>query len=102
MMNEESPNIGGSFEDWLKEEGLYEDATHHAVKSVLAWQVGQFMHLHGLTKTAMARRMQTSRAALDRLLDPRNESVTLKTMQSAARAVGARLEVNLSFDRDAA
>jgi hypothetical protein len=101
-MKSKNPNLGSRFEDWLQEEGLYEDATGHAVKSILAWQVGEFMRIHGITKTAMASRMQTSRAALDRLLDPQNESVTLKTMQSAARAIGARLELNLVFDRNAA
>jgi DNA-binding phage protein len=101
-MNKRNQHLGSSFEDWLEEEGLHEDATRHAVKSLLAWQVREFMRAQGVTKTAMARQMQTSRAGLDRLLDPDNESVTLKTMQSAARAIGARLELSLVFDKDAA
>ena len=55
-----------------------------------------------LTKTAMAKRMNTSRAALDRLLDAENDSITLKTLQNAARAVGARVELNLVFKEKAA
>ena len=94
--------IGSSLEDWLEEEGLLEDATNFAIKSVLAWQVGQFMGHNQLTKTAMAKRMNTSRAALDRLLDPENDSITLRTLQNAARAVGARVELNLVFNEIAA
>jgi predicted XRE-type DNA-binding protein len=101
-MNSKNPHIGSSLEDWLEEEGLLEDATNFAIKSVLAWQVGQYMERNELTKTAMARRMKTSRAALDRLLDPDNESITLKTLQNAARAVGARVELNLVFTEEAA
>jgi antitoxin HicB len=101
-MNSNNPHIGSSLEDWLEEEGLLEDATNFAIKSVLAWQVGQFMQNNQLTKTAMAKRMSTSRAALDRLLNPENESVTLKTLQNAARAVGARVELNLVFTEKAA
>ena len=94
--------IGSSFEDWLIEQGLLEDATNFAIKSVLAWQVEQYMNQNGLTKTAMARRMKTSRAALNRLLDPKNDSITLKTLQNAARTVGARVELNLVFKDKAA
>ena len=101
-MNSTNPHIGSSLEEWLEEEGLLEDATNFAIKSVLAWQVGQYMQQNELTKTAMARMMNTSRAALDRLLDPENESITLKTLQNAARAVGARVELNLVFEEIAA
>ena len=94
--------IGSSLEDWLEAEGLLEDATNFAIKSVLAWQVGKFMGHNQLTKTAMAKRMNTSRAALDRLLDPENDSITLRTLQNAARAVGARVELNLVFNEIAA
>ncbi len=101
MRKKYSP-IGSSLEDWLEEEGLLEDATNFAIKSVLAWQVGQYMKNNQMTKTAMAKRMNTSRAALDRLLDPENESITLKTLQNAARAVDARVELNLVFKEKAA
>ena len=65
--------LGSNFDDFLKEEGLYEDATNYAVKRVLAWQVEKASHEQGITKAAMARRMGTSRAHLDRLLDPNND-----------------------------
>lgn len=101
-MTGRNPHLGSTFEDWLEQEGLYEDATNYAVKSVLAWQVSQFMQAEGLTRTIMAQRMRTSRAALNRLLDPENESVTLRTMQNAASAIGAKLEIRLTFDKEAA
>ena len=101
-MNRKNPHIGSSLEDWLEEEDLYEDATYFAVKSILTGQIEQFMQEKSLTKTTMAKRMKTSRAALDRLLDPDNEAVTLRTMQKAARALGAKLRINLEFDKNAA
>ena len=74
-MTEELNNtaIGSSLEDFLKEEGIYEECRTKAVKEVLTWQVQQFMQERGLSKGEMARQMQTSRAALDRLLDPENK-----------------------------
>ena len=101
-MKNRNPHLGSSFEDWLEKEGLHEDATNYAVKSLLAWQVLQFMQMESMTRTAMAKRMKTSRAALNRLLDPENESVTLRTMQNAASAIGAKLEISLKFDQEAA
>jgi DNA-binding Xre family transcriptional regulator len=90
-----NPHIGSSLDDFLKEEGLYEDATNYAVKRVFAWQVEKAMHEQGITKAAMARRMGTSRAHLDRLLDPNNDKVQLDTVQRAARAVGHRVRLVL-------
>jgi antitoxin HicB len=91
-----NPHIGSSFEDFLKEEGLYEEVTAHAVKRVLAWQIEQAMKEQGITKMEMARRMKTSRTQLDRLLDPRNDKVQLDTMQRAATAVGRKLHMELA------
>ena len=88
-------HIGSSLEDFLKEEGLYEDATNHAVKRTLAWQVEKAMHDQGITKTEMARRMGTSRAHLDKLLDPENDKVQLDTVQRAASVIGRRLRLVL-------
>ena len=88
-------NVGSSFHDFLAEEGLLEEATEHAVKRVLAWQIEQEMKARKLTKTAMAQRMATSRAQLDRLLDPKNTSVTLHTLQRAAAVLGRRLRLEL-------
>ena len=101
-MNQEYSPIGSSLEDWLEEEGLLEHATNVAIKSLLAAQVSDFMKNQGLTKTAMARRMGTSRSALDRLLDPDNNSVTLKTLQNAARAIGAHLMLSLRLGKQTA
>ena len=72
-------NIGDRFDDFLKEEGLYEECTGAAVKRLLALQLEDLMEKKHLTKTDMARRMKTSRMVINRLLDPANESVTLYT-----------------------
>lgn len=87
--------VGSTLDSFLTEEGILEEATEHAVKSVLAWQIDQEMKARNLTKAAMARQMQTSRAQLDRLLDPDNSSVTLHTLHRAASILGKRLRVEL-------
>jgi len=91
-----SRHIGSSFEKFLKQEGLYEGATAHAAKRALAWQIAKAMKAQGITKVEMAKRMKTSRAQLDRLLDPRNDKVQLDTVQRAAAAVGRKLHVELA------
>jgi antitoxin HicB len=91
-----NPRIGSGFGDFLKEEGIYEQVTAHAIKRVLAWQIEQAMKTQGLTKVEMAKRMQTSRAQLDRLLDPNNDKVQLDTIQRAAVAVGRKLLLELA------
>jgi DNA-binding Xre family transcriptional regulator len=91
-----NPHIGTSFEDFLRQEGSHEDATTYALKRVLAWQIEQAMIEQGLTKTEMARRMKTSRAQLERLLDPDNDKVQLDTIQRAASAVGRALRLELT------
>lgn len=88
-------HIGSSFDDFLKEEGMLDEATAHAMKRVLSWQIEQEMAAQGITKSAMARRMKTSRAQLDRLLDPENDKVQLDTVQRAATAIGRTLRVEL-------
>ena len=85
--------IGSSFDDFLKEEGIYEEVTARAIKRVIARQLDALMEEEGLIKTELAKRMKTSRAQLDRLLDPDNESVTLGTLTRAAQAVGRQLWV---------
>lgn len=87
--------IGSSFDQYLKDEGTYEEVTAHAIKRVLARQLSSLMQTQGLTKSELARRMRTSRAQLDRLLDPDNESVTLGTLTRAAQAVGRQLHMEL-------
>jgi DNA-binding Xre family transcriptional regulator len=88
-------NIGSSLDDMLREDGSYEEVTTAAIKRVLARQIEQAMKERRLSKTEMARRMHTSRAALDRLLDPQNDSITLSTLSKAALALGRRLQVQL-------
>jgi hypothetical protein len=90
-----NPHIGSSFEAFLKEENLYAEVTAHAIKRVLAWQIEEAMKEQGITKVAMAKRMKTSRAQLDRLLDPSNDKVQLDTVQRAAEAVGRKLHIAL-------
>jgi DNA-binding Xre family transcriptional regulator len=88
-------HIGTDFDDFLKDEGLLADAEAVAVKRVIAYQIGQMMREENITKTAMAERMNTSRASLNRLLDPDNKSVTLKTLERAASALGKKLQIEL-------
>lgn len=87
--------VGSSFDDFLKDDGLYEEVTARAIKRVIARQLDALMRENHLTKSALARRMRTSRAQLDRLLDPDNESVTLGTLTRAAHAVGRKLRMEL-------
>jgi antitoxin HicB len=90
-----NPHRGSSFADFLKEDGIYEEVTATAMKRVLAWQIAQAMKKQRVTKSAMAKRMRTSRAALDRLLDAENTSVTLQTMGRAAAVLGKELSITL-------
>ncbi len=90
-----NPHLGSPVSSFLREEGLFEEASARAIKEVLVYQIEKAMKREGLTKVDMARRMATSRAALDRLLDPENGSVTLGTLFRAASALGSVLKVEL-------
>jgi antitoxin HicB len=92
-------HLGSSFDDFLEKEGISAEVDAAAQKRILAWQLAEAMRIQGVSKSEMAERMSTSRAALDRLLDPANSSVTLLTMTRAAAALGARLDVGLSSPR---
>ena len=87
---------GSSFEAFLSDDGLLEEATLAATKKVIAAQIADAMKRKGLTKTAMAAEMETTRAQLDRLLDPGNDSVTLATLKRAAKALGKTLRLELA------
>jgi antitoxin HicB len=87
--------IGSSFDAWLRAEGIDEEAASSAIKRVLAWQVEEAMKEKGLSRSEMARRMRTSRAALNRLLDPENNAITLRTLQKAAAVVGRGIRLEL-------
>jgi len=88
-------NVGSSFDDWLREEGMYEEVAAAAIKRVLARQIEHAMKEKQLSKAEVARRMHSSRSALDRLLDPQNGSVTLNTLYKAAAAVGRQVRLEL-------
>jgi len=87
--------LGSSFDEFLRDGNLYEEATLEATKRVLAMQLAAEMAQQHISKTEMARRMHTSRSALERLLDPENKSVTLQTLDKAARSLGRRIAVAL-------
>ena len=88
-------NIGSSFDDFLQEESMLEEATAVAIKRVIAWQIAEEMKTQSLTKTQLASKMHTSRAALNRLLDEEDTSLTLTTLASAAAALGTTIKLEL-------
>ncbi len=88
-------NIGSDFDDFLAEEGILNEVETAALKKVIAFQIQREMEKKNISKTDMAAMMKTSRASLSRLLDPRNDSVTLKTLGCAASALGKRLKIEL-------
>lgn len=87
--------IGSSFDEFLSEEGIYDEATAVAVKRVIAWQLSEAIKAQRISKTALAEKMHTSRASLNRLLDEEDTSLTLTTLVSAAKALGKRVKVEL-------
>ena len=94
-MHNMTQHIGSSFNDFLQEEGILEEVNAVAVKRVLAWQIAQAMKEQNLTKTALAEKMHTSRASLNRLLDEEDTSLTLTTLTSAANALGKQIKIEL-------
>ena len=95
MTKKKNPRIGSSFESWLEEAGLREEVTAAAIKAVIARQLANEMKKKRVTKKRMAELMKTSRAQLDRLLDPNNGSATIESLQRAARIVGRQLRLEL-------
>ena len=94
MAKKKNPRRGSKFEDYLAEAGLLEEVNATATKRALVWQLSQAMKKQRVTKSALAKRMGTSRAALDRLLDADNASVTLQTMGRAAAALGKQITIS--------
>ena len=86
---------GSSLDDFLRDEGILDEVEATAVKRVVALQLEDIIKEQRLKKTSVAQRMRTSRAALDRLLDPENTSVTLSTLNRAARALGRKISIKL-------
>ena len=89
-------NVGSDLDDFLAQEGMLEEVAAVAAKRVIAWQIEQEMAAQKLTKTAMAKKMRTSRASLNRLLDENDTSLTLTTLAGAAAALGRRIKLELA------
>lgn len=89
-------HIGSDFDDFLTEHSMLTDTETAGIKRMIAYQISQLMEEQRLTKTEMAERMNTSRASLNRLLDPANNSVSLQTLQKAALALNRRLRITLT------
>lgn len=89
-------HVGSDFDDFLAEHGILTDSETTAIKRVIAFQIARLMDEQGLTKTEMATRMNTSRASLNRLLDPASNSVTLQTLENAAFALNRRLRIEFA------
>ncbi|WP_419167933.1 helix-turn-helix domain-containing protein [Candidatus Palauibacter sp.] len=94
-MVEERGRVGSSFEDYLREQGTLEATAAAAVKRVIAWQLEEAMAAERLSKNQLAKRMNTSRSQLDRILDPNNDRIQLDTLIGAAEALGRRLRIEL-------
>ena len=86
---------GSSFDSFLEEEGILDEVESVAIKRVIAWQLSEAMRTGKISKKLMAERLGTSRSQLDRLLDPENSAVHLRTIAKAARAVGKRLRLEM-------
>jgi len=95
MSDKETGKAGALFSDFLKDQGTYTETTEQAVKRVIAYQLAYAMQEKGISKVEMAKRLETSRSQLDRLLDPENDRVTLATLSRAAKIVGRRLTLEL-------
>jgi antitoxin HicB len=90
-----NPHVGSAFDNYLEAENLLTEANEIAIKRVIAWQLQQEISSRQMTKTSVAKAMGTSRAAVDRLLDPENTSVTLNTLGKAASVLGKRIKIEL-------
>jgi antitoxin HicB len=88
-------HVGSNFDDFLAEEGILSETQAVAWKRVITFQITQLMAEQNISKTDMAEKMQTSRAAIDRLLDTDNASATLQTLEKAAIALGKQLRIEL-------
>jgi len=89
-----SKHIGSSLDDFLKEDGIYEETQALAIKEVVVWQLTEAMKKQSLTKSRLAVMLKTSRSQVDRLLDPTRD-VTLSTLQRAAALVGRKVQIEL-------
>lgn len=95
MPKKPNPSVGSSFDDFLKDEGLFEEITAASIKRVLSWQLREAMTAQGMTKVKMAELMNTSRSQLDRILDPDDVKIQLETLYKAANVLGREVRVEL-------
>ena len=95
MAQKSNPHIGSDFDDFLQEEGLYAEVNAGAAKKLLALQLSQALQESSITKTELASRMRTSRAVINRLLDPANLALNLQTVSKAAAALGKKVEIRI-------
>ena len=89
-------HIGTSFDSFLEEEGLLASSSAEALKRVISWQIKNYLEKNHIKKTAFAKKMQTSRSQLDRLLDPHNTNISLTALISTANAMGKHVEVRIT------
>ena len=87
-------HMGSGIDDFLKEEGIFEETQAQAVKEVVAWQLAEAMRKKKISKSKLATLLRTSRSQVDRLLDPKND-ITLSSLQRAAALVGRRVSIQL-------
>lgn len=95
MVKFKKARVGTRLEDFLEEEGILEEATAKAIKEVIAWQLAQEMKAKRMTKKRLAELMKTSRAQVDRILDPEKGNVTIETLQRAAAMLGRKVRLEL-------
>lgn len=88
-------NIKSDFDEFLKEEDIFEEVNNNAIKKVIAYQIAQEMKQQNITQTELAKMMNTSRTVIHKLLNPENNSLTLQSLQSVANALGKRLSISL-------
>lgn len=88
-------HIGSSFDSFLEEENILAKTTAEALKRVITWQIKNFLETNHITKSTFAQQMKTSRSQLDRLLDPENTTISLKTLVSTANAMGKHIEIKI-------
>lgn len=89
-------HIGSSFDDFLEEENLFAETSAEALKRVIVWQIQNYLEANQIKKTVFAKKMQTSRSQLDRLLDPENTNISLKALVSTANAMGKHVEIRIT------
>lgn len=97
-MTKNNSRTGTNFDDFLKEQGMYEEVTAKALKRALSEQLKEAMQAKNMTKVAMAARMETSRTQIDRLLDPDNLRIQFDSLIRAAGAIGKHVEIRLVDD----